>query len=71
MPLVTAALTMGGNARVGLEDNLYLKPGILAKSSAEQVIQIKEIAERLGLEIASAEEARQILGLKGNDKVNF
>ena len=71
MPLVTAALTMGGNARVGLEDNLYLKPGILAKSSAEQVIQIKEIAERLGLEIASSEEARQILGLKGNDKVNF
>ena len=71
MPLVTAALTMGGNARVGLEDNLYLKPGILAKSSAEQVIQIKEIAERLGLEIASAEEARQILCLKGNDKGKF
>ena len=71
MPLVTAALTMGGNARVGLEDNLYLKPGVLAKSSAEQVIQIKEIAERLGLEIANSEEARQILALKGGDKVNF
>jgi len=70
-PMVTAALTMGGNARVGLEDNLYLKPGVMAKSSAEQVIQIKEIAERLGLEIASSEEARQILGLKGMDKVNF
>jgi uncharacterized protein (DUF849 family) len=70
-PLVTAALTMGGNARVGLEDNVYLKPGVLAKSSAEQVIQIKEIAERLGLEIASSDEARQILDLKGIDKVNY
>jgi len=70
-PMVTTALAMGGNARVGLEDNLYLKPGVLAKSSAEQVIQIKEIAERLGLEIASSEEARQILNLKGMDKVNF
>lgn len=70
-PLVTAALAMGGNARVGLEDNLYLKPGVLAKSSAEQVIQIKEIAERLGLEIASSDEARQILDLKGIDKVNY
>lgn len=70
-PLVTAALTMGGNARVGLEDNVYLRPGVLAKSSAEQVIQIKEIAERLGLEIADPEEARKILGLKGIDKVNY
>lgn len=70
-PLVTAALTMGGNARVGLEDNVYLRPGVLAKSSAEQVIQLKEIAERLGLEIAGPEEARKILGLKGVDKVNY
>lgn len=70
-PLVTAALAMGGNARVGLEDNLYLKPGILAKSSAEQVTIIKEIAERMGLEIANPDEARCILGLKGMDKVNY
>ena len=70
-PLVTAALAMGGNARVGLEDNIYLKPGVLAKSSAKQVIQIKEIAERLGLEIATADEARAILGLKGISKVNY
>jgi uncharacterized protein (DUF849 family) len=70
-PLVTAALAMGGNARVGLEDNLYLKPGVLAKSSAEQVIQIKEIAERLGLEIANSDEARQILELKGINNVNY
>lgn len=70
-PLVTAALCMGGNARVGLEDNVYLKPGVLAKSSAEQVVQIKEIAERLGLEIATADEARTMLSLKGIDKVNY
>ena len=70
-PLVTAALTMGGTARVGLEDNLYLLPGVLAKSSGEQVIQIKEIAKRLGLEIADADEARQILALKGSENVNF
>ncbi|WP_378953260.1 3-keto-5-aminohexanoate cleavage protein [Pelosinus sp. sgz500959] len=70
-PMVTTALAMGGNARVGLEDNLYLKPGVLAKSSAEQVIQIKEIAERLGLEIANADEAREILDLKGIEQVNY
>lgn len=70
-PLVTAALAMGGHARVGLEDNLYLKPGVLAKSSAEQVIQLKEIAERLGLEIANSDEARQMLELKGKDQVHF
>lgn len=70
-PLVTAAMGMGGNVRIGLEDNLYIKPGVLAKSSAEQVIQVKEIAERLGLEVASADEARKILSLKGIDKVNY
>ncbi len=70
-PMTAAALAMGGNVRVGLEDNVYLKPGVLAKSSAEQVIQIKEIAERLGLEIATADEARQMLSLKGSDKVNY
>ncbi len=70
-PLVAAALAMGGNARVGLEDNVYLRPGVLAKSSAEQVVQIKEIAERLGLEIATADEARAMLALKGIDKVNY
>lgn len=70
-PLVTTALAMGGNARVGLEDNLYLRAGVLAKSSAEQVTQIKEIAERLGLELASSDEARRILDLKGIDQVNY
>ncbi len=69
--LVTTALAMGGNARVGLEDNLYLRPGVLAKSSAEQIIQLKEIAERLGLEIASSDDAREILHLKGIGNVNY
>jgi uncharacterized protein (DUF849 family) len=62
---------MGGNARVGLEDNLYLRPGVLAKSSAEQVTQIIEIAQRLGLETATPDEARQILGLKGIEQVAY
>lgn len=71
MNLTTAALTLGGNVRVGLEDNLYLRPKVLAKSSAEQVTLIRGIAEALGHEIASPEEARLILGLKGKDAVNF
>lgn len=70
-PIVAAALAMSGNVRVGLEDNLYIKPKVLAKSSAEQVIQVKEIAERIGLEIATAEEARVILKLKGTDRTSF
>ncbi|MFZ5643663.1 MAG: 3-keto-5-aminohexanoate cleavage protein [Bacillota bacterium] len=69
--LVTAALTLGGNVRVGLEDNLFLRPGILAKSSAEQVTQIREIAERLGLEAATPHEAREMLELKGIERVAF
>ena len=62
---------MGGNARVGLEDNLYLEKGILAKSNAEQVAKIIRIARELGIEPATPQEAREILGLKGLDKVNF
>jgi len=70
-PMTTHALLMGGNVRVGLEDNLYLKKGVLAKSSGEQVTKIKHIAEEFGVETATPEEARKILGLKGADKVNF
>lgn len=66
-----AAMAMGGNVRVGLEDNLYLKPRVLAKSSAEQVMQMREIAERMGLAIADPDEARAILGLKGMDQANY
>jgi uncharacterized protein (DUF849 family) len=56
---------------VGLEDNLYLEKGKMAKSNAEQVAKIIRIARELGIEPASADEARKILGLKGLDKVNF
>ena len=69
--LTTLAATMGGHVRVGLEDNLYLKPGVLAKSSAEQVTLIREILDRLGLAVATPEEARRILGLKGSGQVDF
>ena len=69
--MVAQAVLLGGNVRVGLEDNLYLRSGVLAKSSAEQVIQIKEIGERLGLEFATSDEAREILELKGIAKVNY
>ncbi|MBP2641569.1 MAG: kce 1 [Firmicutes bacterium] len=71
LPMVTAAMAMGGNVRVGLEDNLYLHSGALAKSSAEQVTLVKEIAVRMGFEIANAEETRSILGLKGIAEVNY
>ena len=70
-PLCTQSLIMGGNARVGLEDNLYLERGVLAKSNAEQVVKIIRIARELGIEPATPQEAREILGLKGLDKVNF
>jgi len=62
---------MGGNVRVGLEDNLYVEKGRIAKSNAEQVEKIARIARELGIEPATPDEARKILGLKGLDKVNF
>ncbi len=64
-------MLQGGHMRVGLEDNLYLNKGQLAKSSAEQVAKAIRIAEELGLEIATPDDARKILGLKGIDKVNY
>ena len=70
-PMTTHALLMGGNARVGLEDNLYLEKGVLAKNSGEQVGKLIRIAKELGIEPATPNEARQILGLKGVDKVNY
>jgi uncharacterized protein (DUF849 family) len=70
-PLCTQSLLIGGNARVGLEDNLYLEKGQMAKSNAEQVAKIVRIARELGIEPATPDEARQILGLKGLDQVNF
>ena len=61
----------GGNARVGLEDSLYIGRGKLARSNAEQVAKIRRILEELSLEIATPQEARQILKLKGGDRVGF
>jgi uncharacterized protein (DUF849 family) len=71
LPICTAALTMGGNVRVGMEDSLYAGKGIVAKTSAEQVEKIVRIARELSLEIATPDEARKILDLKGIDKVNY
>ncbi len=71
MPLLCLAMSLGGNVRVGLEDNLYIGPGRLAKSNAEQVEKIIRIAKELNFEIASPDEARQILGLKGRAKVGW
>ncbi len=62
--LTTAAMLLGGNIRVGLEDNLYISKGVLAKSNAEQVTKVAGIAKLLDREIASPDEARGILGLK-------
>ncbi|MCF8031919.1 MAG: 3-keto-5-aminohexanoate cleavage protein [Desulfarculaceae bacterium] len=70
-PMTTHALLMGGNARVGLEDNLYLERGVLAKNSGEQVAKLIRIAKEFGIEPATPDEAREILGLKGLDKVNY
>ena len=69
--MTTHALLMGGHARVGLEDNLYLEKGVLAKSSGEQVAKLKRIAGELGVETATPAEAREILNLKGLENVAF
>ena len=71
LSLVTMAMIMGGNVRVGLEDSIYAGKGILAKSSADQVEKIVRIAKELSIDIATPDEARQIIGLKGGDKVGF
>lgn len=71
MPVTTMAASMGGNVRVGLEDSLWDGPGQLAQSNAAQVRRIRQVLEGLGLEIATPDEARNILSLKGGDQVNF
>ena len=71
MKVAAMAASMGGHVRVGLEDNLWLSRGQLAKSNAEQVLRVRQIIEGLGLDIATPSEARDILGLKGGDKVAF
>jgi uncharacterized protein (DUF849 family) len=63
------AAAMGGNVRVGLEDSLWAAPGRMATSNAEQVVLARRIIEGLGLQVASSDEAREILHLKGGDKL--
>jgi uncharacterized protein (DUF849 family) len=69
--LATLAMMMGGHARVGMEDNIFVEKGVLCKSNADLVEKVVRIAKELGREIATPDEARKILGLKGRDKVNY
>jgi len=71
MPIAAMAASMGGNVRVGLEDSLWIGPGKLAESNAAQVRVARALIEGLGLEVASPDEAREILSLKGGDAVAF
>ena len=71
LPIAAQSVSMGGNVRVGLEDSLWAGAGKLATSNAQQVTLIRSIIENMGLEIASSDEARDMLELKGGDKVNF
>ncbi|WP_298933983.1 3-keto-5-aminohexanoate cleavage protein [uncultured Ruegeria sp.] len=71
MALATTASQMGGNLRVGLEDSLFISRGKLAESNAQQVSKIRRIVEDLGSQVASPDEARKILDLKGGDRVAF
>jgi uncharacterized protein (DUF849 family) len=71
MPIASMAAAMGGNVRVGLEDSLWIGAGQLAQSNAAQVLQVRKIIEGLGLDIATSDEARTILQLKGFANVAF
>lgn len=71
MRVAAMAASMGGNVRVGLEDSLWIGKGKLAESNAQQVRHVREILQGLGLEVATPTEARQILQLKGKEKVAF
>jgi uncharacterized protein (DUF849 family) len=69
LPIAAMAAAMGGNIRVGLEDSLWAAPGRMAASNAEQVTLARKIIEGLGLQVATSDEAREILDLKGGDKL--
>jgi uncharacterized protein (DUF849 family) len=71
MPIAAMAAAMGSHVRVGLEDSLWIGPGKFAESNAQQVRNVRQILEGLGLELASPDEARAMLALKGGDKVGF
>lgn len=70
-PMIAAAMAMGGSARVGLEDNLYIRPGVLAASNAEQVMAAAQLAGILGRKTATPDEAREMLDLKGTKNVEY
>ena len=71
LPIAAQSLALGGNVRVGLEDSLWIGPGQLAQSNAQQVRAVRQVIEGLGLELAGPDEAREMLQLKGADQVNF
>ena len=71
IPLATMGAAMGANVRVGLEDSLWCGPGKLAESNAEQVRKMRQVLEGMSLEVATPDEARDILKLKGGDQVAF
>jgi len=71
MSVAAQAASMGGHVRVGLEDNLWLNKGVLAPTNAAQVKRVRQILEGLGRDIATPDEARVLLALKGGDKVGF
>ena len=71
MTIAAQSIALGGNVRVGLEDSLWAGPGRLAKTNAEQVKIVRAMIEALGLEVATPEDAREMLQLKGGDRVEF
>ena len=68
IPVMLTALALGGNIRVGLEDNVYYSHGVLAKSNRQLVERAVRITQAAGFEVATSTEARQILGLKGSER---
>jgi uncharacterized protein (DUF849 family) len=71
MSLAATGAAQGANVRIGLEDSLWIAPGELAQSNADQVTKIRKILDGLSLEVATPNEAREMLNLKGGDNVNF
>jgi uncharacterized protein (DUF849 family) len=71
MTVAAQSIALGGNIRVGLEDSLWAGPGRLAKTNAEQVAMAVSMIKSLGLEVATPDDAREMLQLKGGDRVEF
>ena len=71
MPFAAQSVLLGGSVRVGLEDSLYIAPGTLATSNAQQVTRVRQIIESLGHQIATAADVRESLNLKGAQNVGF